>query len=91
MSWKDVSSFSQNAPREQRIPNHWHIRIGELRLSLHQHIHDKGKWFVTCEPFLNMREIGKVGDDVDMLKQDALAHLSQKIDDVRGAISVLSQ
>lgn len=90
LAWKDVTSWSQGDPYPRPEPRTWEVEIGALRLCLHHHIADMSKWFVTCEPFFSVKEIGNVGDDVEALKQEALARVSQKIDDVRGAISALS-
>lgn len=78
MAWKDVTGYSQGDRLKQ--PKSWELRFGNMRIVLTQHISEPGVWFTKCEPFYDLHQIGKVGDDVDALKKVAIekAALSMK-------------
>ena len=89
MPWKDVTSYSREDRRLAAEPREWMTELGTLRLTVHQHFCDPTKWFVSCDPFFNIREIGVVGDAVHGIQRRALDMLSAKLDEARNAIDNL--
>lgn len=70
MTWKDVTSYSQGDRLKE--PKSWELRFCNMRIVLTQHISERGVWFTKCEPFYDLHQIGKVGDDVEALKKVAV-------------------
>ena len=70
MTWKDVSSYSRD--EKDRTPKSWQWKANGTHLVVTHHIHYPGEWVMTFEPFIRMKVIGKIGDDIEEIKKDAL-------------------
>lgn len=80
--WKDCSTFSRMD--KERIPSTWKLKVGNVSICVHRHIHYPGKWLLSCDLFFNNRELKPEG--IEQAKCQAVAmvqvELQKAIDDI---------
>lgn len=83
--WKDATTYSQRDT--ERVPAVWHYGVGDVRISVHRHIHyAPDQWLLTCEPFFSKRELK--AKDTGGAKAEALAMVCQKVKELAEALAV---
>jgi hypothetical protein len=84
MLWKDASSYSKSDT--DRSPNCWVAKAGNLRLTLHRHIHyPKDTWLLSCAPFFDKRVL--LSKDIVEAKSEALSLVRPEIQKVALALA----
>lgn len=80
--WENCSTYSRGD--KERIPSVWKVKVGNLSICVHRHIHHPGKWLLSCDLFFNNKELKPEG--IEQAKCQAVAmvqvELQKAIDDI---------
>lgn len=80
--WKDNTSYARGD--KERVPRVWHLEKGGLAISVHRYVGCHDQWFVTCEPFFNVRPLQ--AKEVEAAKNEALALVRVRVKELASAL-----
>lgn len=73
--WEDISSFAQGD--KDRIPSCFKLKVGQLVIKVHRHIHYADSWLVSGDLF-RMQELSSKW--IDAAKREAEMMLRKKLE-----------